>query len=313
VATGSLNLDAELLRKLEFTVLKRLDGLLFGDYSGFFFGPSLDLAEVREYQPGDEVRRIDWNVTARTGQLHIRQYREEREVTAWLIVDLSRPMQFGTRQTLKSSLALEFAAVAAAIATRHGDRVGVIGFSEQGLSIVPPATGRNQALRIVQSLQGVPASPGQNGLKATPSFDSAPGSAPDLNTALDYAAKTLKRRALLWVVSDFTPGTWAGTLRQLAYRHDTIAVRVTDPAEHTLPKAGELRLRDLSTDRELWIDTTDPKVRQAFEALVLEREKTIEYTFRAAKVDTLALSTDQSLINPLMAFILRRKNQRGVA
>ncbi len=133
------DLPAELLRKLEFKVLKRLDGFLFGDYTGFFYGPSLDLAEVREYQPGDEVRRIDWNVTARSGKIHVRQYREEREVTAWLIVDLTASMNFGTRRVLKREEALEFAATAAAIITRHGDKVGAIGFSEAGLRIIPPS------------------------------------------------------------------------------------------------------------------------------------------------------------------------------
>ena len=145
-------LPAQLLKQLEFKVLRKLDGFLFGDYTGLFYGPSLDLAEVREYQPGDEVRRIDWNVTARTNKLHVRQYREEREITGWLIVDLSPSMNFGTRRVLKRDEALEFAALASSIVTRKGNKIGAIGISEKGMTIVPPGSGRKQTLSILQSL-----------------------------------------------------------------------------------------------------------------------------------------------------------------
>jgi uncharacterized protein (DUF58 family) len=314
-------LPAELLRKLEFRVLKRLDGFLFGDYTGFFYGPSLDLAEVREYQPGDEVRRIDWNVTARTGKIHIRQYREEKEVTVWLVVDLSASMRFGTRRVLKQEEALEFVGTAAAIVGRHGDKVGVIGFSEAGMRVVPPGTGRQQALRILHQLyslttwQNVSTSPPI--ARAKPHlYGKQPGAYGSLEQALEHVAKTLKRRALLFVVSDFLHPNpeqeppWAQGLRRLAYRHDVVAVRIFDPAEKELPKAGELRMRDPESGEEIWIDTNDPRVRRAHAALVQAREAMLERTLRAAQVDVLSLSTAQEIVEPLLKFTLRRRGRR---
>ncbi|GEM83103.1 MAG: DUF58 domain-containing protein [Meiothermus sp.] len=302
-------LPAELLRKLEFKVLKRLDGFLFGDYTGFFYGPSLDLAEVREYQPGDEVRRIDWNVTARTGKIHIRQYREEKEVTVWLVVDLSASMRFGTRRVLKAEEALEFVGTAASIVARHGDKVGVIGFSEAGMRVVPPGTGRRQALRILYELYG---------LLALGQGQAAPSRAPhaSLEQALEHIAKTLKRRALLFVVSDFLnpqpeqAPLWTQGLRRLAYRHDVVAVRIFDPAEKELPRAGELRMRDPESGEEIWIDTSDPRVRRAHAALVQAREAMLERALRSAQVDVLNLSTAQEIVEPLLKFTLRRRGRR---
>lgn len=313
-------LPAELLRKLEFKILKRLDGFLFGDYTGFFYGPSLDLAEVREYQPGDEVRRIDWNVTARTGKIHIRQYREEKEVTVWLVVDLSASMRFGTRRVLKQEEALEFAGTTAAIVARHGDKVGVIGFSEAGMRVVPPGTGRRQTLRILHELYGLMAQR-TNRRARTPHElrDSAPHTemaSSSLEHALEHIAKTLKRRALLFVVSDFqSPNPeqeplWAQGLRRLAFRHDVVAVRIFDPAEKELPKAGELRMRDPESGEEIWIDTSDPRVRRAHAALVQARETMLERTLRAAQVDVLSLSTAQEIVEPLLKFTLRRRGRR---
>ncbi|AWR86903.1 DUF58 domain-containing protein [Meiothermus taiwanensis] len=307
-------LPAELLRRLEFRVLKRLDGFLFGDYTGFFYGPSLDLAEVREYQPGDEVRRIDWNVTARTGKIHIRQYREEKEVTVWLVVDLSASMRFGTRRVLKLEEALEFVGTAAAIVGRHGDKVGAIGFSEAGMRMIPPGTGRRQALRILHELYRLMAL--QGGAVPASKPRSQPGQAGSLEEALEHAAKTLRRRALLFVVSDFLSQSpaqeppWAQGLRRLAYRHDVVAVRIFDPAEKELPNVGELRLRDLESGEEIWIDTSDPRVRRAHAALVQARETMLERTLRAAQVDVLHLSTAQEIVEPLLKFTLRRRGRR---
>lgn len=306
-------LPAELLRKLEIKIIRRLDGFLFGDYKGFFYGPSLDLAEVREYQPGDEVRRIDWNVTARTGKLHIRQYREEKEVTAWMIVDLSASMRFGTRRVLKLEEALEFAGTTASIVTRHGDKAGAIGFSEAGLKIIPPGSGRQQSLRILHGLFALGNAPNagtSNGKAKSQNTKS------DLFGALEYVSKTLKRRGLLFVVSDFlvrdlnNEPEWASALRQLAFRHDVIAVRITDPAEQELPNAGELRMRDPETNQEIWIDTSDPRVRRAHKALVEQREATLERIFRSAQVDLLKLSTAQEIVEPLLKFTLRRRGTR---
>ena len=284
-------------------VLRRLDGFFFGDFTGLFYGPSLDLAEVREYQPGDEVRRIDWNVTARTGAVHVRQYREEREVTGWVVLDRSPSMAFGTRRTLKERLALEFAGAAAAILTRQGNKVGALGFGPGGSRATPLAGGRRQALAILRDLERAP----------------EPGRGPtELDGALRHVDRTLRRRTLLFVVSDFLQSgeegedpAWFAPLRRLAARHDVIAVRVADPAELELPDAGELRLRDPESGRELWVDTSDPAVRAAHRALVEEREKALARAVRAARADLLLLRTDRDLLPDLVRFVRRRKGRRA--
>lgn len=284
-----------LLRRLEFTVIRHLDGFLFGDYRGLFYGPSLDLAEVREYQPGDEVRRIDWNVTARTNRLFVRQYREERELTAWLLVDLSPSMAFGTRRRLKRELAMDFAGVAAYIITRHGDKVGAIAFPDAGVPIVPPRTGRRHTLRILHTLgRGEARAPG----------------ATDLAGTLHRAAGLLRRRSLVFVVSDFiAPAGWDRPLRELGRRHDVIAVWIRDPAEEALPDVGVVPVRDPETGAHTWLDTSDRRVRAAFEALVAARRARVTESFRRSRVDSLVLSTATSLVDPLVRFVVRRRRR----
>ncbi len=288
----------QLLRKLEFSILKRLDGFLFGDYTGVFYGPSLDLAEVRPYQPGDEVRRIDWNVTARSGELHVRQYREEREITAWIIVDANPSMHFGTRRLTKYQLALEFAALAARICTRHGDKVGALAVSAHGIKLIPAGSGRSQALRIVTELLKLEGQP-----KATST---------NLGTALEQVAKTLPRRGLVFVISDFLepPALWEKNLTRLGLKHDLIAVRTIDPVERNLPKVGGARFRDPVSGEETWVDTSDKDVQVAHQSMVAERETRITKAFRRATVDNLELITAFEIVNPLLKFAIRRKGRR---
>jgi uncharacterized protein (DUF58 family) len=290
-----LETPERLLRRLEFSVVRRLDGFLFGDYRGVFYGPSLDLAEVREYEPGDEIRRIDWNVTARMNRLFVRQYLEEREVTAWLLVDLSPSMAFGTRRRLKRELAIEFAGVASYVIARHGDKVGVMTFPGRGVPVVPPRTGRRHALRIVHMLQGA---------RTT-------GEGPtDLASTLRTASGVLRRRHLLFVVSDFiAPPGWENALRELGRRHDVIAVWIRDPAEEALPDVGMVPVRDPETGAHCWIDTSDARVRAAYERLVAERRARVAQAFRRARTDPLELSTAEPLVEPLVRFIVRRRRR----
>src|SRR3989441_835018 len=222
VVVTKMETPESILRRLEFKVVRRLDGLLFGDYTGMFYGPSLDLAEVREYQPGDEVRRIDWNVTARMARLFVRQYREERELTAWLLVDLSPSMAFGTRRQLKRETAAEFAGVAGYIAARHGDKIGLLGFPGRDV-YVPPRGGRVHVLRILNTLQ-------QAAMR---------GDGRGLGEGLRQAARALKRRSLVFLVSDFLAADgWARPLQELARRPAVIAVWIYAPAERALAAVG---------------------------------------------------------------------------
>ncbi len=282
-----------ILRRLEFKVVRRLDGFLFGDYSGIFYGPSLDLAEVREYQPGDEVRRIDWNVTARMHRLFVRQYREERELTAWLLVDLSPSMAFGTRRQLKRETAAEFAGVAAYIVARHGDKAGLLGFPGRDV-YAPPRGGRVHVLRILHTLQKTPVHRDGGGLA----------------DGLRQAARALRRRSLVFLISDFlAPGGWDRPLQELARRHDVIAVWITDPAERDLPDVGGLPVRDPETGEQVWVDTSDPRLRQAYRDLAARQREQVAATLRGAAVDVLELSTAEPLLHPLLRFITFRRRR----
>ncbi|MDR5695390.1 MAG: DUF58 domain-containing protein [Armatimonadota bacterium] len=294
----------QVLRRLEFKVIRRLDGFFFGEYTGLFYGPSLDLAEVREYQPGDEVRRIDWNVTARMDRLFVRQYREEREITGWLLVDRSPSMEFGTRRRFKADLATEFAGVAAYLMTRHGDKVGLLTFPDRRL--LPPRTGRRHVLRILDIL-GQPARP------ALPEKGQERERSRQLGDFLREAARLFRRRALLFLVSDFLDsGDWGSALLELSRRHDVIAVWIIDPVERELPDVGGLTLKDPETGAMVWVDTSDPAVREAYRNAVAAQETAISDVFRRSGVDVLQLVTSESLLHPLIHFINYRKGRRPV-
>ncbi len=286
------------LRRLEFKVVRRLDGFLFGDYRGVFYGPSLDLAEVREYQPGDEIRRIDWNVTARMNRIFVRQYLEEKELTAWLLVDLSPSMEFGTVRQFKRQLAIEFAGVAAYIVARHGDKVGAIGFpADGGSAYVPPRAGRLQALRIIRDLTALPARAG--------------GGRTDLGILLGQLGRLMRRRSLVFVISDFhAPAGWEQALAEMARRHEVIAVRIEDPRERDLPDVGGMHIQDSETGQQLWIDTADRRVRETYRQLVAARDQHIEDVMRRSGIDLLTLSTGISLVDPLLKFITLRRRRR---
>jgi uncharacterized protein (DUF58 family) len=287
-----------ILRRLEFRVVRRLDGFLFGDYRGVFYGPSLDLAEVRAYQPGDEIRRIDWNVTARMNRLFVRQYREEKELTAWLLIDLSPSMEFGTVRQFKRQLAIEFAGVTAYIVTRHGDKAGAVAFPADGGSVfIPPRAGRLQALRIVRDLAALPPRGG--------------GGRTDLAAVLRQLGRIVRRRSLVFLVSDFhTPTGWETPIAELARRHEVIAVRIEDPRERDLPDVGGVHLQDPETGQQIWIDTSDKRVRRTYRELVAARDAHLEDAMRHAGVDMLTLSTATPIVDPLLKFITVRRRRR---
>ncbi len=287
-----------ILRRLEFKIVRRLDGFLFGDYTGVFYGPSLDLAEVRAYQPGDEVRRIDWNVTARMNEIFVRQYREEKELTAWLLVDLSPSMDFGTVQRFKRQLAIDFAGVAAYIVTRHGDKVGAIGFpTRAGQVFIPPRTGRDQALRVVHALASEPSVSG--------------GGRTDLTNVLHQLQRVLHRRSLVFLISDFHSSRgWEARLAELGRRHDVIAVQIEDPRERELPDVGGVYFQDPETGLQVWVDTADRNVRDRYRELVAARDADLAQMTRRAAVDMLRLSTAPSLVDPLVKFVTFRRRRR---
>ena len=286
------------LRRLEWTVIRRLDGILHGDYRTLFRGYGLDLADLREYVYGDDVRHIDWNVTARLTTPYVREYNEEREVAAWFLLDLSPSVSFGSQQLQKRAVSAEFVAVLARILTRHGNRVGALLYGSSVDTVIPAKSGRRHVLQILHRMHSRPAAPATGETK--------------LGELLRAGANAMSRRSVVFVVSDFisAPG-WPNYLGQLAMRHEVVAVRLHDPLESELPDLGLLLFRDAETGEQLFVDTHDPAFRKRFAAAAAKREETLRAAFRDAGVDAMELSTDADLVEEISRFIeLRRRRGR---
>jgi uncharacterized protein (DUF58 family) len=281
-------------------VLRRLDGLLQGDYRTLFRGFGLDLADLREYQYGDDVRHIDWNVTARLQVPHVREYHEDREVTAWFLLDLSQSIAFGSHEKRKQSISEEFVAVLARVLTRHGNRVGALYYGNRVSGMIPARSGRRQVLTMLDGMQR------HAGVKGA-------GATTNLNDLFTFALNFVKRRSLLFVVSDFIsePG-WAERLGQLTQRHEVVAVRLYDPLEMELPDLGMLPFEDAETGEQMLVDTHDPGFRKRFAQAAERREKALRTAFRDAGVDALELSTDEDLVDSLLRFAGLRKRRNRI-
>jgi uncharacterized protein (DUF58 family) len=302
-AAPALRAEA-LLRRLEWTVLKRLDGWLQGDHRTVMRGAGLDLADLREYQLHDDVRHIDWNVTARLQQPHVRVFNEDREMAAWFLLDLSPSVDFGSGDQRKREVLRDFTVVLARLVARHGNRVGAMLYGGRGPAgvdtVLPARGGRQHILRLLQLLLADSPSP-QRGAGPT-----------ELDKLLRAAVLTLRQRSTVFVVSDFIsePG-WEKPLGELARRHDVVAVRLLDPLELTLPNLGLIPIRNAETGEQLLVDTSDPGFRQRFTRLAAQREAQLRETLARAGVDALELSTDDDLAEALRRFVdLRHRRVR---
>ena len=289
-----------ILRRLEWTVLRRLDGLLHGDYRTLFRGFGLDLADLREYQYNDDVRHIDWNVTARLQTPYVRQFNEDREVTAWFVLDLSPSVDFGSGDVRKRTMSAEFVGLLARLLTRHGNRVGALIYGSDVETVIPAGSGRRHVLHILQSMLHRPSPRRQ---KET-----------DLARFLQAALLVIARRSLVFVVSDFisTPG-WHRQLAQLSRRHEVLAVRLYDPLEQELPDLGLLVVQDSETGERLFVDTHDKGFRKRFVAAAEQRETELRRAFRESGVDALELSTDDDLLDTVLHFTDLRKRRSRLA
>jgi uncharacterized protein (DUF58 family) len=294
---GSRSTAAErVLQRLDWHVVRRLEGILQGEYRSLFRGPGVDFASLREYQPGDDVRYIDWNVTARLATPYVREYHEDREITAWFLLDLSPSVDFGTvgdgRQ--KRTVLIDFVTTLARLLTRRGNRIGAMVYARRVERTIPAGSGRVQVLRLVDDLLRQPMLP------------AAP--ATDLGVLLTAANRTLKRRSLAVLVSDFisTP-TWERPLHLLGRRHELLAVRLIDPREQTLPDVGPVIVEDAETGEQLYVDTSDRGFRQRFEAAATARETTVREALRRAGVDAATLSTDDDLVRAIVRMAIRRR------
>jgi uncharacterized protein (DUF58 family) len=296
------------LHRLDWQVIRKLDGLLQGDYRSLFYGHGLDFADLREYQPGDDIRYIDWNVTARMTSPYVRQYMEDREITAWFLLDMSPSVDFGTAKAQKRAQLIDFVTAFARLLTRHGNQVGAMLFSGAGTSAggkviertVPARGGRMQVLRLANDLLRHP-------VQAKTPFT-------DLTPLLESALRTVRRRSLVFVISDFisAPG-WERPLRLLRQRHDVLAVRLTDPRESELPDVGLIVMEDAETGEQITVDTHDKKFRQRFHEAAQQREREINTAFKHAGVDALQLSTEDDLVRAIVRFAAQRKQRGGKA
>ncbi|MBS0659960.1 MAG: DUF58 domain-containing protein [Verrucomicrobia bacterium] len=284
------------VRRLELRTRRSVETAFGGQYHSVFKGRGMNFEEVRQYADGDEVRFLDRNVTARTGELHVKRFVEERELTVMVMVDVSASGRYGSGETTKRELAAEVAAVLAFSAVRNNDKVGLILFSDRVELYVPPRKGRPHALRILREVL----------------YHDAAGRGTDLAGALDYLNHIVRRRAVVFLVSDFQAADFSKPLGVTARRHDLIALPVRDPAEETLPMIGRAVFEDAETGEEIEIDTSAPAARKAYETAVRQRRERLEAALQKAQVDRIPLATGEDYL-PALADFFRRREKRIAA
>ncbi len=294
---ASTSTPERILQRLDWQVIRRLDGLLQGDYRSLFYGYGVDFADLREYQPGDDIRYIDWNVTARMNSPYVRQYMEDREISAWFLLDLSPSVDFGSVESQKRMVLIDFVTTLARLLTRHGNRVGAIFYGSRIEKTIPARGGRLQVLRMI------------NDLLKQPRLERSPFT--DLKPLLDGALHAIKKRSLVFIISDFfsEPG-WERPLSLLNQRHEVLAVRLCDPRESELPDAGVIILEDAETGEQVYVDTHDGGFRARFAQAAQEREAALSQAFKHAGVDALSISTDEDLVRAIVRFATLRRQRR---
>jgi len=286
-----------ILHRLDWQVIRRLDGYLQGDYRSLFRGSGVDFADLREYQPQDDIRYIDWNVSARMDTPYVREYMEDREIIAWFLLDLSPSVDFGALDNQKRNVLIDFVGVLSRLLTRHGNRVGAVMFGSGMQHKVPARSGRLHVLRLLNDLLKQP----QHQRVAMT----------DLSALIKGGLHNIKKRSLVFVVSDFisVPG-WERSLSLLAQRHEVIAIRLWDPRERNLPDVGHVILEDSETGEQMYVDTHDRNFRKRFAEAAQRREAELSAAFKRAGVDVLSLSTGADLIHAIASFVMLRRQRR---
>ena len=281
------------VRRVEITTRGLVNEVFSGEYHSVFKGRGMSFAEVREYQYGDDIRSIDWNVTARTGTPFVKIFEEERELTVMLVVDVSASGDFGTRSQMKGEVAVEICALLAFSATKNNDKVGLIIFSDRIEKFVPPRKGRRHVLRVLREL-----------------FYHEPGGrGTDLAVALEYLNHVVRRRAVVFLVSDFMAPDFTRPLSVAGRRHDVIAVRMGDRREVELPPLGYVEFEDAETGERLLVNTSNRRFRREWEALVTRSRADQDEAFRRSKVDVIDIRTDEPYERPLMKFFKERERR----
>jgi uncharacterized protein (DUF58 family) len=286
----------ELLKKVRLIEIKTrgvVNQIFSGEYHSVFKGRGMEFSEVREYQYGDDIRTIDWNVSARFNHPFVKIFEEERELTVMLVVDFSRSGNFGSASHLKNEIAAEICAVLAFSAIKNNDKVGLILFTDRIEKFVPPKKGRAHILRIIRELV---------------SFEPA-GTGTNIRQALEYFNHVNKKKCIAFLISDFIDDAYDTILRIISRKHDVIAVEISDPREESLPDAGLIRLRDAETGGERWIDTANAAVRTAYAKFWAERRAARSSLFVRSKVDAIPIRIDQPYIKPIVDFFRRRERR----
>ena len=285
---------AKKVRYIQIMTNKAVNDVLAGEYHSVFKGQGMEFDEVREYQPGDEIRTIDWNVTARTGHPYVKRFREERELTLLFLVDLSASGRFGSVKNMKNEVATELCALLAFSAIKNNDKVGLVVFSEEVEMFIPPAKGTTHVLRLISELLSF--EPKKKGTS--------------LRAGLDYAARILNRRSIVFLISDFFDKDYDRTLRILSRRHDLIALSVNDPREYELPDVGLLDLQDAETGATVTIDTGSSAIRREYAAAGRARAEGLRESLRSMDIDLIEVGTSHDYLLDLIRFFKRRERQK---
>lgn len=288
--------SAELLRRLELTITRRLDGILQGDYRGLVPGHGSDLGETRIYQPGDDVRRMDWNVSARLQAPHVRETIADRELETWAMVDLSASLAFGTATCLKRDLAVSALAAVSFLTARAGNRIGAVTLEGERLATIPARTGRAHLMALLQ--------------RVVTSAQADHAGAADLPNGLRRMAATMRRRGMAVVISDFLDdGDWDLPLRALSVRNETLAIEIVDPRELELPDVGVVELEDPETGERIEVQTSSGAIRTKFADAAAAQRDDIARRIRAAGADHLVLRTDRDWLLELVRFVAWRRER----
>ncbi len=278
------------IRRIEIRTRRLVNESMAGEYHSVFRGRGMEFSDVREYQMGDDIRTIDWNVTSRMGHPYVKKYVEERELTVALVVDASASRDFGSVRRMKGDIAAEVSALLAFSAIQNNDRVGLLQFTDRIEKYVPPKKGRTHVLRVIRELL----------------YGAAASRGTDIGAALDYAMRVFRRRSVMFLISDFMASGYERALRRAAQRHDLIAIAIGDPRERTLPGVGLIEVEDAETGRTMVIDTSNPDLRRAYEQRARERFEQRRRLFISLGMDFIDLSTDRPYDVPLVKFFAMR-------
>ncbi len=281
------------VKQIEVSTRSVVNEVFSGEYHSVFKGRGMEFAEVREYQPGDDVRTIDWNVSARSGHPFVKVFEEERELTVMLLVDVSSSGNFGTAEQFKREIAAELSAVLAFSAIKNNDKVGLMIFSDKIEKFIPPRKGKKHVLRVIREIL----------------FYKPQDSSTDLNVALEYLSRIIKRKSTVFLISDFLTENFEKSLHVANRKHDIIAISVTDPREVSLPNVGLIELLDAETGESVTVDAGDPQIRNAFYQTASNHRQELSALFRSIGVDHIDILTDRSYIEPITRFFKMRERR----